>query len=495
MPVNDQGSSEKPVFSVIIPLEFHRGQWERCWQCWNAQTVGKSAYEIIVVVPPDFRDFALLSGLPANFVKCSSPSDEINPCAVGAARARGKYLFFTEAHCWPEPDVLELCLAAISASPDRAGFTCSTIPLTPNRLSEAEASMYVADIENALQVHSWPRNLYQGFVTTREAYDDCGGFRSELGQFAEWALAASYLQRDYDIGYFPKAKFYHYYSGSLRALTAFTLNFATGEMRYFDEHCNQYYSRLLEIPPEWICQANFDSDTARSVLHIAVQSLLPLGRTYRHLPHSIARIGRWIAPAVFGDRIARLSAAAAAALAGIALLFAIATGSREHLNCRFRKYISALIRAQRLATIGIQRRTGRDAIQPGYVGFDLDAFALDATGFYPLEQYQESKFRWSETAAGIIVYLPAGPQKIGIHCIPVRDLSDAKSDLRFYIDGVCVPSSQLSIELNEVNLSLDVDRPEIVKLGWTCLPFSAVADSRQLGLPIKRIELSAAPDG
>ena|ERR1700687_91668 len=100
-------------------------------------------------------------------------------------------------------------------------------------------------------------------------------------------------------------------------------------------------------------------------------------------------------------------------------------------------------------------------------------------------------FRWSETAAGVIVSVPAGLQEIRIYCVSVRDLSDAKSDLRFYINGECIPSSQLSIEEYRVSIILNMSGPEIIKLGWTCLPFVAVADSRQLGLPIKGIELSA----
>jgi hypothetical protein len=27
-----------PLFSVIIPLEYHRGQWERCWLGWQARS-------------------------------------------------------------------------------------------------------------------------------------------------------------------------------------------------------------------------------------------------------------------------------------------------------------------------------------------------------------------------------------------------------------------------------------------------------------------------
>jgi hypothetical protein len=493
MSINHPDPPSNRLFSIIIPLEFHRGQWERCWRGWNAQTVERSAYEIILVVPPDFQEHILLNELSADRLEFSSSSHDIDLCAAGAAKARGKYLIFTEAHCWPEPDVLEHCLEAINANPDWAGFSCLSVPITHNRLSEAEAHMYMADIEYAMHVHPWRKILDQGFVTKREAYEHCGGFKSGLGHFAEWLLAASYFQRGYKLGYFPQARFHHYYSGSLRDLKTFTLDFVTGEAGYFNGEHDDVNSDLFEIPREWICQGNFDRDMARAILHIAVQSLAPLGRSFRHLPRSAIQVGRWLLPAIFGDWIVRVSASIAAIYARIALLLAVAIGSQNWLNCRFRKYIAALIRAQRLAIIAMQRRTGRDTIQPGHAGFGPDALTLNATGFYPLEQFQGSQFRWSETAAAVLVFALTGLQTIRIDCIPARDLFDAKADFRFFIDGVRIPSSQLSIETDRISIEFEMIRPQIVTLGWTCRPFLAVADSRQLGLPIKRIDLISDP--
>ena len=50
-----------PLFSIIIPLECHRGQWERCWQGWQSQTLDKADFEIILVVPPNFPEQDKLS--------------------------------------------------------------------------------------------------------------------------------------------------------------------------------------------------------------------------------------------------------------------------------------------------------------------------------------------------------------------------------------------------------------------------------------------------
>ena len=254
---------------------------------------------------PDFQQQNLLKEFSADRVEFSEHSHDIALCHAGAAKAQGKYLIFTEAHCRPEPDVLEKCLQAIRDNPDWAGFSCRSVPITHNRLSKAEAAMYMADIEYAMHDHPWRRILDQCFVTRRDAYEKCAGFRPELGHFAEWVLAADYYRCGYKLGYVPEARFHHYYTGTLGELREFTLDFVAGEIRYFNE-LPAASDTLLEPPSEWMCQGNFDRDTARSILAIAVKSLWPPPRRFaRHFYYSIGTIARWIVPAIFGDRIAR----------------------------------------------------------------------------------------------------------------------------------------------------------------------------------------------
>jgi hypothetical protein len=212
-------------------------------------------------------------------------------------------------------------------------------------------------------------------------------------------LAANYFRHGYELGYFPEARFHHYYTGSLAELREFTLNFVAGEIRYFSE-LSAASDTLLEPPPEWMCQGNFDRDTARSILEIAVKSLWPPPRRFaRHLQHSTGEIARWIVPAIFGGLIARGIAEANVVWAQAGLLLARAIGSESMLNSRFKGYIAALIAAQRLAVIGKLRRAGRerqdaeDVVETGH-----DVFAPGHTGFYPIERYQGHQFRWSRNA-------------------------------------------------------------------------------------------------
>jgi hypothetical protein len=157
----------KPIFSVIIPLEFHRGQWERCWLGWQAQTVSKTQYEIILIVPSDFPERDKLAALlgPRDRLIYSNERHDVALSAIGAARAHGQFLFFTESHCWPEPDVLEKCLQAFATHPEWVAFSCRSIRITHNRLSNAEADIYETDIEFGMKEHPWRKILDQCFVT------------------------------------------------------------------------------------------------------------------------------------------------------------------------------------------------------------------------------------------------------------------------------------------------------------------------------------------
>src|SRR6266403_705234 len=478
-----------PLFSVIIPLEFHRGQWERCWQGWQSQTLDRSAFEIILVVPPNFPERGKLSELkdPVPRLEYSRHSHDIALCADGAASARGKFLFFTESHCWPEPDVLELCLQAFHDNAEWAGLSCKSLRVCPNRLSEAEADMYEADTEYGMLVHPWRKILDVCFATRREAYEASGGFKPEFGHFSEWVLAAVYFECGLKIGYLPEARIHHYYIGSLPELKTFTLDFVEGEILYFSQQRREPGSTLLEPPPELICQDNYTPDMARGILRMAVQDILTSGAAYRRWKQAGFAIGRWAAAAMFGDGIARGVGATVAFYARLVVTLALVAGSRKWLGVRFKLYIAALIGLQRLNCIRAERLSRGAFGTPNAIAGLGRIAVLDQTGFYPFEKYQGRQFRWSETAAAVRVRADAGRQSIRIKCVPVLELFEM--DLRFYLDSKRIPEDAISMGVDDLEIRVDLPKPGTCKLGWICRPFKATADPRRLGLPIMRVEL------
>src|SRR4051794_7053755 len=337
-PALDDG--ESPLFSIIIPLESHRGQWELSWLGWTSQTADKSLYEIILVVPPDFTAREQLKALAGNRARLELAHSEhdIELCAFGATKARGSYLFFTESHCRPEPDVIELCIRAIDAHPDWAGFSCRSIPICHNRLSVAEAAMYQADIEFGMKQHPWRKILDQCFVTRRDVYRECGGLREEFGHFAEWVLAAAYHARGYSIGYLEEAHFHHYYIGEIDELKQFTLDFVQGEIRYLSEARNDPGSELLDIPIEWSSRDEFDGPLVRNALNALVRYSLS-GQDWKRPGEKLRAFCRWAAPALFGDLLTRTAAHLAVAYAYAVLAAMTMAGSSGAVARWMRRYI------------------------------------------------------------------------------------------------------------------------------------------------------------
>ena len=98
-------------FSVIIPLEFHRGQAVRCVRGWaEGQLFPREQFEILIASPAGHPTAELdeVRGLlgPQDRVLEFDRHHDMDLCAKAAESASGEVLFFTESHCLPEPETL-----------------------------------------------------------------------------------------------------------------------------------------------------------------------------------------------------------------------------------------------------------------------------------------------------------------------------------------------------------------------------------------------------
>ncbi|WBL78683.1 hypothetical protein I3J27_38095 [Bradyrhizobium xenonodulans] len=480
-PVRDGG--ESPLFSIIIPLEYHRGQWELSWLGWVSQTADKSLYEIILVVPPDFTardELVVLAGNQARIEDAGFEHD-IGLCAFGATKARGKYLFFTESHCRPEPDVIELCIRAIDAHPDWAGFSCQSVPICHNRLSVAEAAMYQADIEFGMKQHPWRKVLDQCFVTRSDVYWECGGLREELGHFAEWVLAAAYHARGHAIGYLEEARFHHYYVGEVGELKKFTLDFVQGEIRYLSEARNDPGSELLEIPVEWRERDQRDALLARNALNALMRDSLA-GRGWKRPDEMLRSLRRWAMPALRGDLGVRTAARLTAIYARAVLTGLGYIGSSDAIGRWMKCYIASLIRLQRLDCIHHAHR------QAGPVAGLMGKQIIAQIGFHAEESSAGHTFRWSEPQAAVRIKGTPGRNIVRIRSPALRAPLDTIGTY-FYLDGKPVDPEAIVTGSDSYTLNLDMPPSGIATLAWACPVLRGVGDSRRLGLSIVSIDV------
>lgn len=486
-------------FSIIIPLEFHRGQIEICLERWvHQQTYPRDQYEIVAIGCSSSLDeetvtfFKRLLSEQDRLILFDEPHD-MALCAYGARQAKGEVLFFTESHVIPESNLLSVVDQALSAHPEWAGFSCQSIRITPNRLSVVEADMYEADILYGMKEHPWRKILDQCFAVYAENYHHVGGFRPELGHFAEWYLAAQMHQKGYQIGYVPEAQVHHYYTGDVEELIEFSKDFAHGEMKYHaefvDDECRSYFVE----PLEWLIHHQWHPNLIPMALNLAYHAHSKTIVRQLNPREIFARLKLIFSlsfpPATFTKlsfTYARFRFQFTCLL--LTLLSRLWLGKSFLLNT-FLQFIIATVRFERMRFI--QNRTTKQlqGISSSVKFVSSLTWLPDALpphpffGFHASEEWQAQKFRWSEPVAILEIPLSSGHYDLKIEWLPVRSIKN----LILYINGK--PISGFHEDTTQT-ISFNVTSTSPTYFALTCEPLIAPRDKRILGLPVTSISIT-----
>jgi hypothetical protein len=480
------------LFSVIIPLQFHRFRALDCIRGWvSTQELSAAEFELVCVLPQSERD-TLHDGIkallrPHDRLLLSDETHDMTQCVQGAAAARGEFLFFTESHVWPERDVLKAVKEKFERHPDWAAFSCHTTRVAESALARMEADLYERDIDRAMR-HPWRKILDQGFVTRREAYFEAGGLDPELEHYAEWVLSGRYFDRGLKVGYAPDITLCHYYIGDLAELRTFTESFVAGEIAFFDRGRTGDVVIWEEIPPEWSQRGRWDRKLAGAMAtclrKAATAQPKPAG-FLTLLSHYLSRS----AVALWGAGLAGRLAQSKVMWRRV-LLAAAASGLHSSRVNRFEDYIAALVHAQRLKEIAARPCSSGPAMFVGGIAADDPHLEPHMAAFHLVERHNSLPMRWSEPAALVELSVPAGSCRIGIHCAPVRKPLEALS-LMFFIDETPVPRNRIAFHGHNAVIALDRASPGALRLAWVCERFAAPGDARHLGLPLTRLTIES----
>lgn len=491
-------------FSIIIPLEFHRGLSERCIGAWaTSQTYPRDQFEILIAAPDthdpaELRALHELLGSHDRMLRLAWHHDM--PLVAEAARqARGEILVFTEAHCLPRPDFLEQSAAIVAENPDWAGFSGRSIPLTHNLLSEIEAEMYDQHITENMRKHPWLKVLDQCFIVRRAAYESSGGVEPQFGHFAEWILAARLHRQGLKVGFNPRAAVEHYYAGDLDELEEFTLDFAAGQMRFAQQAGTDACGDLFEEVREWSNRHRWNPTVAAAFNRLLRRDLLTFPKRERAKDRLVPeRAAGWpwaVAWTWLGRQCIPQSARIALQRLHNRRLRATVTrhlrsGSREPAKAAFLQLIEGWVREGRLQFLAKEER------QQAAAELTPSAFcsewlpgrfeAVPTCGFHAIERWNRIPFRWSEPAT--MIWLPplVGNWKITIESPAILPVSHRQA-ARFYLNERPVATTRIAHRDNETVIEYSGSCSEGLRLSWTCAAFAAPADDRPLGLPISRV--------
>src|SRR5438477_5868575 len=122
-------------FSIIIPLEFHRGQALECMEAWaRGQSMARTRYQLLIAAPENYpvedeeRVRRLLS--PQDRLQRYPFRHDMALVAAAAKEAQSDVLLFTESHAQPEPATLERVAQVLAERPEWDGFSFRSVPVT-----------------------------------------------------------------------------------------------------------------------------------------------------------------------------------------------------------------------------------------------------------------------------------------------------------------------------------------------------------------------------
>lgn len=203
-------SDSSLLVSVVMPLPDHRGQATNSLNSYLNQTLDSSRYEVIVTTDGKYSELEteIETQFPDVRMIRQHGSSEVELYNVGAAVAKGRYLFITEIHCVAKPDCLEKILDFISNT-DYSAACCHSYGINRNRFSEGEQHLFEKDLKQ-IRKNGNSKPTIRGFLIKRDIWEHLGGFQAEYGHFSEVMFGRRMKLLNMDIGYADHAIVGHY---------------------------------------------------------------------------------------------------------------------------------------------------------------------------------------------------------------------------------------------------------------------------------------------
>jgi GT2 family glycosyltransferase len=228
---------DRPSFSVIVPTRDRAEQLDGCLEALSHLDYPRERVQVIVVDD---------GGAVASVVPCQRWSRTLEvlvirqrhtgPAAArnaGAARARGRFLAFTDDDCRPSPRWLRAFAAGFAAGPDRllGGRTLNALPRNPysaasQLILDIVYSHYNADPGEAAFVAS------NNMAVSSELFRELGGFDPAFTTSEDRDLCDRWLQRGFGITLVGNAVVHHTKPLSLKSFCRQHFRYGRGAYRF-----------------------------------------------------------------------------------------------------------------------------------------------------------------------------------------------------------------------------------------------------------------------
>jgi glycosyltransferase involved in cell wall biosynthesis len=229
VPTPGDSTAGAPLVSVVVPLPDHREHVFAAISSLVNQNLPAGDFEIIA--PSDGLDLALEKAIAAQFPTIHIPRQAGGNTSalynLGAATARGKYLYFTESHCVADANCLQALLDFVQ-SEDLDAACATSDGINANAFARGEQRLFEEDIR-AWQAKGQGKFTIRGFMILRQRWQRAGGLRAQFGHFAEIMLSRRLQDQGVKIGFASKALVHHCNQTSPAKLSAELIEYGYDE--------------------------------------------------------------------------------------------------------------------------------------------------------------------------------------------------------------------------------------------------------------------------
>ena len=464
-------------FSVLLPLQDARHTGDECLRAWTTeQTFPRERYEVVVIAPGfepalEARWRGRIGGNDRWIVYTSD--NEYDMFNAGAAHARGRFLFLTEAHCVPLPDCLEAMHAHLERTGD-VGARGRTIGESVGKLGAFEHRVFEPALQTGEDTTHWNKVLIHSLALRPDVYAEGGGLDNTYGDFCPWVLSVALWERGHRLGFAEDVQVRHIFDGDLDEIHEHVRRCGGGEM-VFRMRAAAVADKYLDETCDWTQRWTYTRDVARERLRAAVAVLRPGAGPLRVLAAEAA-------VAAFGPRMHVLAKGIEVKLARLA----VQAGRDERR--RFEVYRHYWHTVQRLGAIEAIVANGVEMPPEPSERSTYDLTSVDApsmSGVNVVETWEGRAFRWSGPLALVRVCLPRGVRFEGrLEFLPIRGPS--LPNLRLALGGRRIDHREYRHEPNVVRFPVTGGGTEWLAIA--CDAFrpcrQGVADWRALGAPL-----------
>lgn len=400
-PPNTEAPLEAPVtelqpwITILLPLLDERGHGRDCIAAWvNDQTAAPNSYRLAVYsngTLPELEKKADALLRPHDLLRIHPFRDEMEMYDAGVRAAQTPWIFLTEPHCLPDPDLLVELRSYLKREAMDGCCIRSTLGWF-HPLARQEADLFERGFRGWSRPGAWQKVILRGLALKRELFLEAGGFEVEYSRFAEWALAARLNEMRVKLGYASGAVVRHFDSTCLKLLGSFIEEFTRGECRYRESHEEAYCRRYFGSPAEWEGANFFNPELCGAALGLLLKSP-SWGRWWRNLA------GRLFLQVLTGGKADRWRKEAAVWCLRLRLNLLAACG-KTNLNL-YQRFYQARTELARLRYLNDTPRPEPkcSAADPPASLTEWPSQALFHV--HPAEQWEGKSFRWMGPAAAL----------------------------------------------------------------------------------------------